>query len=282
MHASGCSVVEMQHWPSMDKSESRIEQERRSWTERQQRFKDLEEEFQRNLAATTDAEERRALKQKFGVERRLQREGDIRLGKRTPGLSIQTHQIMWARWIEVAVEHELEARQAFKELMSRAHSDPLLIEFRASLVAVTAAGHTIEALFGDIKYLIPIQPRRNNRHQQLQHSFRVAFGIPDAKDQRFASELAWLFTRRDSAAHPYTESAPTERHPAGINTGVENSYFNAITSGRAVDLAMDLLAVAEAPPEPHSRWIERWVEERAPYQTGVVEELRTRRQAHSL
>lgn len=192
------------------------------------------------------------------------------------------HQIMWARWVEVAVEHELEARQAFKELMSRAHSDPLLVEFRASLVALTAAAHTIEALYGDIKYLIPIQPRQDKRHQQLRHSFRVAFGIPDALDQRFASELAWLFTRRDSAAHPYTESAPTEQHPAGINTGVENSYFNAITSGRAVDLAMDLLAVSQSPPKPHTRWIERWAEERAPYHSGVVKELLARLQAHSL
>lgn len=153
---------------------------------------------------------------------------------------------------------------------------------RASLVAVTAAAHTIEALYGDIKYLIPIQPRRDKRHQQLRHAFRVSFGIADVLDQGFAGELAWLFKRRDSAAHPHTEAALTERHPAGINTGAENSMFNAITSGRAVDLAMDLLAVAEAPPNPHSRWIERWTEERAPYHRGVVSELRARRQAHSL
>jgi hypothetical protein len=265
----------------MEKGESRIEKERRFWTERQQRFKDLEEEFQRNLAAAADPEEQRALKHEFGAKRRLQREEDVRLGKRAPGLSVQMQQIMWARWIEVAVGHELEARQAFKELTSRAHSDPLLKEFRASLVAVTAAAHTIEALFGDMKYLIPVQPRRNKRHKQLRHSFRVAFGIPGAEDQRLASELAWLFTRRDSASHPYTESAPTEQHPAGLNTGVENSHFNAITSGRAVDLAMDLLAVSAVPPKPHNRWIERWAENRAPYHDGVIEELRASRQAHA-
>lgn len=248
----------------------------------QQRFKDLEEEFQRNLAAATDPEERRALKHEFGQKRRVQRDQDVRLGKRSPGLSIQMQQIMWARWLEVAVEHELEARRSFKELLSGAHSDPLLIEFRASLVAVTAAAHTVEALHGDIKYLIPIERRRDKRHQQLRHAFRTAFGIPDALDQRLAGELAWLFKRRDSAAHPYTESAPTEQHPAGINTGAENSYTNAVTSGRAVDLAMDLLGVAEAPPKPHSRWIERWTEERAPCHRGVVDELRASRQARFL
>ena len=144
---------------------------------------------------------------------------------------------------------------------------------------MNAAAHTIEALFGDIKYLIPDQQRRDKRHRLLRYTFRVAFGVPDAIDQRFARELAWLVEQRDLAVHPYTQSAPTARHPAGINTGVENSWFNARTSGRAVDLAMDLRAVAEAPPKPYSRWVERWAEERDPYHSGVVKELRSRRQA---
>ena len=266
----------------MASTESRIEEERRAWVERQQRFKDLEEEHQRRLAAATTPEERRALSQDFGTHRREHREEDVRMGKRAPGLSVRMQQIMWARWIEVAVEHELEARDAFRDLKSRAHSDALLIEFRASLVAVTAAAYTIEALFGDIKYLIPAQPRRDNRHKQLRHAFSAAFGIPDAEDQRLAGDLAWLFGLRDSAAHPYTESALPERHPAGINTGAENSQFNAVTSGRAVDLAMELLRLAESPPKPYSRWIERWAEARAAYHANVVDELRRNRQASAL
>jgi len=41
--------------------ESRIEQERRAWAERQERFKDLGEEYQRRLAAAASPEERRQL-----------------------------------------------------------------------------------------------------------------------------------------------------------------------------------------------------------------------------
>jgi hypothetical protein len=127
---------------------------------------------------------------------------------------------MWARWLEIAVEHEMEARQCLQELIAEQSSDPLGREFRASLVAVTASAHAIEAVFGEIKYLIPPQPRRDSRHSELRHAFRLSFGIADADDAKLSNDLAWLFPLRDSAAHPYTELVPTERHPAGINTGV--------------------------------------------------------------
>jgi hypothetical protein len=74
----------------------------------------------------------------------------------------------------VAVEHELEARRAFGEVVAHPESGVILREFRASLVAITASAHTIEAVFGDVKYLIPEQPGRDKRHKFLRHAFRVA------------------------------------------------------------------------------------------------------------
>ena len=113
-------------------------------------------------------------------------------------------QIMWTRWLEVAVEHEMEAGRCFQEIVAKAESGAIVREFRASLIAVTASAHTIEAVYGEVKYLIPRQPRRGSRHSSLRHAFGVAFGITGAEDQRLADELAWLFPLRDSAAHPYT------------------------------------------------------------------------------
>jgi len=106
------------------------------------------------------------------------------------------HQIMWARWVEIAVEHELEARRAFQDIVAKPDGDALLREFRASLVSITGAAHTIEAVFGDIKYLIPVQPPRDKRHRQLRHAFRTAFGVSGAEDENLAGELSWLFTLR--------------------------------------------------------------------------------------
>jgi hypothetical protein len=254
--------------------ESRVEAERRAWVERHERFKDLQERYERQLPTVSDAEQRRKLAAEFAAARRAQREEDIALVKRLPGTGVATRQIMWARWLEVAVEHEMEARRCFKKLLAELASEPLSREFRASLVAVTASAHAIEAVFGEVKYLIPPQPKRGSRHRQLRRAFRSSFGITDADDAKLADELAWLFPLRDSAAHPYTELLPTGPHPAGTNTGVEHALFNAVTSGRAVDTAMTVIRLAAVPPGPRDRWIERWVTERVtPSFSAVVVRL---------
>ena len=85
--------------------ESPEEQARRAWMERQQTFKDREEDFVRVKAAATTREERRALSQDFAEYRRAHREKDVTAGRRAAGLPIGMHQIMWAPWAEVAVEH---------------------------------------------------------------------------------------------------------------------------------------------------------------------------------
>lgn len=264
----------------MTRPESRIEQERRARVERQERFKDLQEDYERRLPSCPP-DERRQLKQWFSDERRKYREAEVALGKRLPGTHVATQQIMWARWLEVAIEHELEARQAYLLIKS----DPgtgLTREFPASLVAVSATAHTVEALFGDIKYRIPRQPLRKPRHSELRHAFQLAFGIPDQAAQRLANELQWVFASRDQAIHPYTELLPTRQHPSGIHTGEENSWFNAVTSSRAVETAMGVMRWAASPPQPHSRWVERWAVERQAYFERVADLQRERQSAPSV
>jgi hypothetical protein len=234
----------------------------------------MSEQYNAQVAKARSAEERRLLRKQFAAARRAQREEDVRLGKREPGVSIRMHRIMWATWLEVAVEHELEAQEAFLEITHQSEGDALVREFRASLLAVAATAHAIEALFGDIKYLIPPQSRKGGSDQRLRRAFRVAFGVPDRDNQRLAEELAWLFERRDFAVHPYTEAETPRQHPAGVNTGTEHSSFNAVTSCRAVGVAMDILEFAERPPAPHGHRIERWASDRAPYHTNVVAPLR--------
>ncbi len=180
------------------------------------------------------------------------------------------HQIMWARWAEVAVDHELIAREAFAGIVANPESDTILRDFRASLVAITGAAYAIEAMYGDIKYLIPEQPRRDSRDLVLWHAFTQGFGIPAPASHRFLADLRWLFALRDHAAHPYTEAEPPEQHPAGVTTGAETSRFNAVTSGRAVELMVELFGCAAAPPAAFNRWIERWVEERHPYHLALA------------
>jgi hypothetical protein len=262
--------------------ESKIEVERRDWVERHERFKDLQEEYERQRAASTDPDERRRLAEEFAAERAAQREADIALGKRSPSTGVAVRQTMWLHWLEIAVANEMAARRCFQKLLVHEASDPLGCEFRASLVAVAAAAHTIEAVFGEIKYLIPPQPRRDKRHSQLRHAFRISFGITGLEDAKLADDLAWLFPSRDSAIHPYTELIPTGQHPAGINTAVEHFLFNAVTSGRAVDSALTVLQFAAAPRHPYNHWVARWVDERVTAALDKVNDLQQVRASEPL
>lgn len=254
------------------------EKQRREWVDRQETFKDRQEEFTRGKGTATTKEERQARSQAFAEYRQAHRAEDIATGRREPGVSIRMHQIMWARWAEVAVEQELTAREAFADIVAQSDSDAILQEFRASLVAITGAAFAIEAVYGDIKYLIPEPPPRNGRRVVLLwRALCQAFGIPASQGQRLLGNLRWLFDLRDKSAHPYTEAATPESHPAGITTSAEHSLFNAVTCGRAVDIMMEVFGYAATPPLALGRWIERWVVDRQPYHETVIGPLTARR-----
>ena len=62
-------------------------------------------------------EERQRLMNEMGAYRQKHRQDDVARGKRVPGGRIQMHAIMWPRWIEVAVNHEMAAREIYAELV---------------------------------------------------------------------------------------------------------------------------------------------------------------------
>jgi hypothetical protein len=251
-----------------EERETPKEQERRAWVERQELFRDQNEEYERASAVASTKEERQTLAADFSAYRTKHRQEDVMLGKRAPGIAVTLRQVMWVRWMEVAVQHELEAKLAYQDILRTPNGDSLLNEFRASLVAVTASAYAIEGVYGEIKYFIPPQ-RRQDRDKRLASAFGMAFGL-SAQDAEWSSdELRWLFGLRDSAVHPYTESEVPAAHPAGVNTGIEHSRFNAYTSQRAVNLSMTVLAFAARPPAPLSRWVERWADDRAPHHDRV-------------
>lgn len=257
--------------------ESKREQARRAYIEALERHLDDAEQYDRDLAQASSPEERSQLMSAFSRRRSRYREDEIAAGRRPRGTSVMLQQNMWARWIEVAVDQELRAVRAFIPLLEGS-ANSLMDEFHASLLAVTSAAYTIEALYADVKYRVPPpQQRPRARDSQLAGIFCTAFGLTDTTVHGLEAELRWLFELRDLAVHPYTEPALPERHPAGINTGKENSAFNAVVSGRAVGAALRLLDIAANPPAPYGRWIERWAETREPYMRNVVRPLQSRR-----
>ncbi len=255
-------------------SQSDRDRERRITVERHHQLRDVEEDFEVAKGAATP-EERRALDADMVAFRRRHREEDVERGKRSPGFGILMHQIMWARWCEVMVSHELAARNAFAQIRD-GDTSALLDELQQSLVAITAAAVIVEALYEDTRFLVSNQRVPRFAHQRIASSLAVVFGS-DAGTTGLEQDLEWLFNRRNVGVHAYSEPEAPQMHPAGVGTSAEASRFNAVESARAADIALRVLAVAASPPNPANRWVERWVRERSSYHETVIAPLRQRR-----
>ena len=261
-------------------AENPKEQTRRAAVERQQTFTDRTEEYEKNRAAATTDAERQRLADDFTAYRRKHREEDVASGRRPAGVGPILQQNMWWAWIDIAVRHELEARDHIGT--STDPSDALGKEFAASLVAVTASAIAVEALHGELKYLVPPRNldkrgRPNEQYKTVRNTLALAFGLDEPDKQRLGAKLKDLFERRNAAVHPYSEALPPAPHPSGVYTTVELArLFNADTSRKAVDCALDVLAIAAAPPQP-TRWVQRWVHQNASAHTEHVDPLRLRR-----
>jgi hypothetical protein len=253
------------------------DQERRQTIERYHRLKDLEGAYELAEAATTDPDERQRLMDQLAADRQAHREQDVKRGKRPAGGGVMLQQVMWARWIEIAVEHELLARQANARILE-GDTHQLVFEFRNALVAVAAAASTIESIVEEVKYLIPEQPAGSKTAAEVNGDvITEAFGLDAQAKAELTDELGWLFDKRNAGVHPYSEPEEPQMHTAGVNTSAEASRFNAAEGGKAVTIALKVLTLAASPATAHRPWITRWATERDRYHLDVVEPLRRKR-----
>jgi hypothetical protein len=248
--------------------------ERRETVERYHRLKDEEEDYERAMSSATSSDDRQTLMDNVTAYRQRHREKDVERGKQPRGGGVMMEQIMWARWADVMIDHELAAREAYTAIVD-GNTEALIDELRQSLVAITAAAFTVEALYEDIRYLIPEQ--HGNAADRITNGLCVAFGLDHADADRLSRDLNWLFARRNEVAHAYSEAEIPTVHPSGITTGAELSRFNAVESGKAADIALWVLKLAETAPNPRNRWITRWAKERLAYHERAVNPLRAGR-----
>jgi hypothetical protein len=247
--------------------------ERRETVERYHRLKDVEEDFAIAKARASSPEERQRLMEEMSRFRTDHREQDIQRGKRSRGVGIMMHQIMWARWLEVASEHEKAAAIAHAQIRA-GETQYLLDELKAGLVVVAPAASTVEALYEDTRYLIPERARKSTAAKRFADGLAAAFGFPQPERLSLITELTLLFDLRNEGLHGYSEPSPPAAHPVGFMTGAESARFSAPESRKALDLALRVLAFAEDPPAPANRWVRRWVTDRATYHQQVVKPIR--------
>lgn len=257
----------------MPMSKKQRDRERRLTAERFHILKDAEEDFVAHKAAVVDPAERQRLSNAMSTFRRLHRKEDIARGKRAPGFGVTMHQIMWARWIEIAAEHEVAARDAFGRITDGGTA--LIEELRHSLVAITGAAYAVEAVYEDVKYLIPARKELPAASHTITDVLTAVLGIQTTEARGLRDRTDWLFERRNEAVHPYAEPEAPRVHPSGVNTSAEASRFNGPESRRALDVALLVLEYAETPPAPANRWVTRWTNMRRDYFNQVVTPIRS-------
>ncbi|MDR6417586.1 hypothetical protein [Pseudarthrobacter sulfonivorans] len=252
------------------------ERERRETVQRAHTMRAASEAYEAQKAAATSQEERDRITAEFSAFRTKHRQEDIQLGKRQPGVGVLMHQVMWALWIEIAAESETKAQLAFQKIVS-GNDDALLEELQQSLVAITAAACTVEALYEDIKYLIDEQkPRLDSAHENIGRGFAVAFGWEDEQVETFSAGLRRLFEQRNEAVHPYSEPKAPLPHPSGLVTSSEAARFNSAESHSSVEFALRVLGQAEHPTSPANAAVTRWAKDRRQYFETIVAPIRAR------
>ena len=171
---------------------------------------------------------------------------------------------MLLHWSDIAVEQERLAWAARRALESEVEETKasgkgleLGRELHPSLIAIAAASHALDALYGEIRDLaLPPEiaakwkedPRSGpsralKLHEALKHGFEISA-------QKWRTELEALFELRDGAVHPelvFRESAP---HPLGVNTAAEYVGYCCEKATKAVDLLFEILEMCAGQPKP--------------------------------
>ena len=189
-------------------------------------------------------------------------------------VQMQTHMLL--HWSDIAIEQERLAWAARRKLElqvaeAKATGKGLELgrEFQPSLIAIAAASHALDALYGELRDLAlppelaakwkanprlgPSRPRK--LHETLKHGFRIS------ADQ-WETRLDRLFELRDGAVHPKSLSQNSEPHPPfDVNTAIEYVVYRSERATEAVDLLLEILEICVERPKPA---LERWANDLRP------------------
>jgi len=182
-------------------------------------------------------------------------------------VAVQTHMLL--HWSDVAIEHERKAWEARREAerirdetVGTGQGLRIELELRASMIAIAAASHALDALYGELRdvALPPAiaakwkanprsgPPRPRKLQETLKHGFRI-------RGQRWEKELDKLFELRDGAVHPEALLGKPQPHPLGVNTAFEYVVYRCEAATEALDLLFEILETCIERPKPA---LEQW------------------------
>ena len=196
----------------------------------------------------------------------------------TPGIMIISH--LWITWLSVAIERAQAARRARDEMVrlrdqGENATDLLNDEFAASIVAVAASAHALDALYGST--VIPQSVRNrwrtssSSREGHIREALKHVFDTGQVNTP-WVAEFGWLFDLRDSAAHALESAKPPQPHPIVGNTSAEYVTYSCEAAERAVEFALSVFRWCVDHPRPVVPEAVRWATAMRP----TIEDLEAR------
>jgi hypothetical protein len=161
---------------------------------------------------------------------------------------------MWLVWMEISVESTTAAFKAraagrgepIGERYLTARDD----ELKASMIAVSAAAHAIDAFYGTVAYEFDVADElraawvknKTSRRDRILETLKLGFDV-GGKAKEWAGDFDWLFDLRDGAVHHESEFKPVGDHPGGrLMVPQENIQYCWESAFRARDIAWTVIA----------------------------------------
>jgi len=161
---------------------------------------------------------------------------------------------LWMSCLQIARERECAAEGARRLTTERAAQgvevvEALQEEMYAAMVAVSAAAHAIDGLYGEIRQFIPLPQglqeawtkQRTSRPDRIFETLKIGCKL-GPRTHRWPPEFKALYKLRDPAVHHVVKHQATVPHPSrvGVDVSYEMGAYSLEAATRSLDLALDV------------------------------------------
>ncbi len=190
---------------------------------------------------------------------------------------------VWPMWLDVALEHAVQAAQVRSELQAavRAAGDAglegetqaalMTAECQAGMVSIAAAAFALDNFYSAVRGFVPgiatlaAQWANANtaRHRRISESLRRTFRVTNEGAKSRRREVHEVFRFRDWAVHPPADFRAPLKHDL-LDSGVEWRFvaFGASNAVRAAGTATAIIAQCIDAPRAGNDELVKWCSER--------------------
>lgn len=188
-------------------------------------------------------------------------------------------------WLQIAASNEHDARAARAQSAAMrtrdaAFGEALTAEMHASLVAITAASHAIDALYGEVKPLISIpeeacagwERNKTPRHSVIFETLKRGCRL-GVKTNTWPAAFDALYLLRDPVVHHEAKPLPAVPHPVG-GTNVSQETADYVVENVEPSLALAFDVVLTTLRQPRAPDLVTWANA-MPHVPATIEGWRT-------